>query len=119
MYNYDINSPEQREAYKRAERRVQAKIGFYWHLASYIVVNGLLIVIYLLTGPLPGLYSYPWFVWPMFGWGIGLFFHFMGVFVFNGSNSENVKQQMIQEELRRMGVPSVQSPSQQVPPDRR
>jgi hypothetical protein len=27
--------------------------------------------------------SYPWFIWPTFGWGIGLVFHFLGVWVFN------------------------------------
>ncbi|MEI7554771.1 2TM domain-containing protein [Candidatus Chlorohelix sp.] len=103
--NYDVSSPEYREAYRMAERRVKAKIGFYWHLASYVIVNGMLIAIYLLTTmPVGGLY-YPWFVWPMLGWGIGLLFHFLGVYVFASNNSPVVRQRMIEEELRKMGTP--------------
>ncbi len=102
MYNSNSNfDPQYQDAYKRAERRVQAKLGFYWHLSSYVIVNGVLIIIYLLTG---GLSVYPWFVWPMFGWGIGLLFHFLGVFVFSSSGSEDARRRMIEEEMRRMGV---------------
>jgi hypothetical protein len=105
MYNSGGTfDPQYQAAYQRAERRVKAKLGFYWHLASYVIVNGLLIAIYLLTGPIPGFYSYPWFVWPMFGWGIGLLFHFLGVFVFSGHNNEDARRRMIEEEMRRMGA---------------
>lgn len=107
MYNYNQGSmldPQYQAAYKRAERRVRAKLGFYSHLASYVLVNGLLIVIYLLTGPIAGNYNYPWFVWPMFGWGIGLMFHFLGVFIFSNNNSEETRRQLIEEEMRRMGA---------------
>lgn len=116
MYNYDPNSAEYREAYRRAEQRVKAKVAFYWHLASYVLVNGLLIVIYLITGPLPGFYTYPWFVWPMAGWGIGLMFNFLAVFVFGGTRSDEMRRRMIEDELRRMGAAG---PGTQVPPDRR
>ncbi len=107
MYNYNQNSaddPQYQLAYRRAERRVKAKLGFYNHLAVYVVINGLLIVIYLATGLLPGYYSYPWFVWPMFGWGIGLLFHFLGTFVFSNTNTEETRQRMIEAEMRRMGT---------------
>ncbi|HEX2912818.1 MAG TPA: 2TM domain-containing protein [Chloroflexia bacterium] len=104
MYNYSQgdSDPQYQEAYKQAERRVRAKLGFYWHLASYVIVNGLLIIVYLITGPVPGFYSYPWFVWPMFGWGIGLLFHYLGVFVFSNVNSEATRRQMIEAEMQRM-----------------
>jgi len=116
VYNYDPNSAEYREVYRRAEERVKAKVGFYWHLASYILVNGLLIVIYLITGPLPGLYTYPWFVWPLAGWGIGLLFNFLAVFVFNGTQAEEIRRNMIEEELRAMNLPGS---GPKIPPDRR
>jgi hypothetical protein len=108
MYNYDNNNPEYREAYRQAARRVQAKLGFYWHFASYLVINGLLIAVYLLTTIAVGGLYYPWFVWVMASWGVGLLFHFMGVYVFPGSNSSFSRQKMIEEELRKMGanVPS-------------
>src|SRR4029453_10349664 len=45
----------------------------------------------------------PWFLWPTFGWGIGLFAHFMGVF-----GSRMVKDRFFapapQRELRRERV---------------
>jgi hypothetical protein len=103
MYNYDANSVEYREAYRQAERRVKAKLGFYWHFSVYLIINGLLIGIYLLTTLAAGFY-YPWFVWPMAGWGIGILFHFLGVFVFPGDNSGNIRRKMIEEELRKMGA---------------
>jgi two-component system, LytTR family, sensor kinase len=68
------------------------------------VVNAFLILVFLLTGPLPGFYNYPWFVWVMAGWGIGLMFHYFGVFVYGKPSQSNFRQQLIEEELRRMGV---------------
>ncbi|MBN9389884.1 MAG: 2TM domain-containing protein [Chloroflexi bacterium] len=108
MYNYTPGNPNEQQyqaAYRQAERRVRAKLGFYWHLASYVLVNGLLIAIYLLTGPLiSGGAVYPWFIWPMFGWGIGLLFHFLGTFVFSNVSSDENRRRMIEEEMRRMGA---------------
>jgi hypothetical protein len=111
MYNgYDPNNVDYTEAYQQAERRVKAKIGFYSHLTAYIIVNGFLIAIYILTS----FGYYPWFVWPMLGWGIGLAFHFASVFGFAHTNTPNVRKRMIEEEMRRMGVaPGSQWPSSQ------
>jgi len=60
---------------RRARLRAAAVVGFYAHLASYVGVIALLFVINLLTSPFR-----PWFLWPAFGWGIGVFSHYMGVF---------------------------------------
>lgn len=93
-YYYD----PQVEAYRLAERRVKAKLGFFWHLASYILVNGFLITIYLITSwDNNGLY-YPWFVWPLLGWGIGLVFNFLAVFVFPDTPAS--RQRMIEKEMQ-------------------
>lgn len=101
MYNnYDPNNLEYQEVYRQAERRVKAKMEFYSHLTAYIIVNGFLIVIYLFTTP----GGYPWFIWPMFGWGIGLAFHFASVFGFGKANSPDVRRRMIEEEMRKMGL---------------
>jgi signal transduction histidine kinase len=59
----------------RARRRAAAVVGFYAHLASYVGVIALLFLINLVTSPFK-----PWFLWPAFGWGIGIFSHYMGVF---------------------------------------
>ncbi len=62
-----------REAKKIAER----KLGFYIHLAVYILVNILLVSIWYFTGK-----GYPWFIFPLVGWGIGVVMHFLATFVF-------------------------------------
>jgi len=63
--------------YEEAKKRVEAKRGFYTHLVSYLVVNIMLIIIWAF--PAGG--GYPWFLWPLGGWGIGLIIHFFQVFV--------------------------------------
>ena len=66
------------EIYQKARKRVEEKKSFFSHLAVYIVINAVLILIWAFTSP-----GYPWFVWPLGGWGIGLIFHFLSVFVFS------------------------------------
>jgi hypothetical protein len=85
---------ENQKAYQKAKRRVEAKVGFYIHLSVYIAVNLLLIIINLTTSP-----EYLWFKWPLMGWGIGLFFHAIGVFVFSGRSL--VTEQMIEKEMKK------------------
>jgi 2TM domain len=97
-----LQSQQYQEVYKLARKRVEARMGFYSNLTSYLVVNGLLMAVYLFTGPVPGYYTYPWFIWVMMAWGVGLIFHFLGVFVFGSFDSPNHRQQMIQDEMARM-----------------
>ena len=81
------------EAYQRASKKVEAKMGFFIHLAVYVGVNTLLIVINLLTA------KQIWFLWPLFGWGIGLLFHGLNVFVFSSKSS--FKERMIEKEMEK------------------
>jgi hypothetical protein len=85
---------ENQEAYQRARGRLEAKFGFYIHLSVYIAVNILLIIINLLTST-----KYIWFKWPLLGWGIGVLFHALGVFVFYGRSS--IKEKMIEKEMNK------------------
>ena len=86
-------SPEE-EALRRARRRAGAQAGFYAHLMSYLGVIAFLALINLFTT------RYPWFIWPAFGWGIGLFSHWMAVF---GSHMvrERYFDPAVERELRR------------------
>jgi len=54
--------------------RVEEKLGFYIHLAVYSGINVMLFFIWWFTG------GFPWFVFPLLGWGIGLLGHFLQVF---------------------------------------
>ena len=66
--NYDPN-------YQQANRVRLELMGFMAHLTSYLMVNALLVGIYVLTT----FGGYPWFIWPIFGWGIGLAAHGLAV----------------------------------------
>lgn len=83
---------ENEEAYQQAKARVEAKLGFFMHLAVYAGVNLLLIIINLLTTP-----GNLWFQWPLLGWGIGLIFHGLRVFAFTGGSA--LKERMIEKEM--------------------
>jgi hypothetical protein len=84
------------EIYRQARKTVEEKKGFYIHLAVYICVNILLVIIWAV----PGGRGYPWFFWPLGGWGIGLLFHFLGVFVFSRPSDWERKQ--IEKEVERL-----------------
>lgn len=85
---------DEQEAYEKARKRVEAKIGFYIHLGIYVAVNILLVIINLLTSR-----EYLWFKWPLMGWGIGVLFHGLGVFVF--SRESSIKERMIRKEMEK------------------
>lgn len=101
---YNPADPEYDRAYRQAANRVKAKVGFYQHLTAYILVNGMLMILYFLTTLAAGSLYYPWFIWPLLGWGIGLAFHFVSVFVFGGTNSPYNRERLIEAEMRKMGA---------------
>ncbi len=82
------------EAYLRAKKKLDNLKGFYWHLASYVVVNAFLIVsIWSNLDKDESIWELKTFATAIF-WGIGLAFHAMGVFgpdFFFGKNWENRK----------------------------
>ncbi|MFW6261978.1 MAG: 2TM domain-containing protein [Spirochaetota bacterium] len=65
------------EDYKDHAANVAEKerAGFRGHFISYAGVNGGLFVIWLLTG----VTGFPWFLIPLFAWGIGIASHYAGV----------------------------------------
>nr|WP_317359680.1 2TM domain-containing protein [uncultured Tyzzerella sp.] len=63
-----------------AKKRVLAKKAFKIHLATYILVSILLVVISLYNG------AY-WFIFPVLGWGIGIVAH--GISLNSVLNSRN------------------------------
>ena len=65
------------QIYEEARKKVKAKREFYKHLVVYVVVNIILVIIWAF--PAGG--GYPWFWWVIGGWGIGVLFNFLDVFV--------------------------------------
>jgi hypothetical protein len=77
-----------------ATKRVQARMGFWIHLTLYAITNTALIGIWFVTGR-----GYPWFVWPMFGWGIGIVGHTVAYAIGPGSAAE---RRAIDREVQRL-----------------
>jgi hypothetical protein len=78
-------------ASRRARLRAGAKLGIYIHLTAYIAVNLVLVVVNLSTTP-----HYLWFIWPLLGWGIGLFAHGFAVFV-----GPKLMRRLVEKELEK------------------
>jgi hypothetical protein len=77
-----------------ARKRVEARNGFVIHVALYALINAGLVVIWLATGR-----GYPWFIWPLFGWGIGILAHLLGWRLGPGSAQE---RQAIEREIQKL-----------------
>lgn len=57
-----------------AKRKVEAMTGFYFHLATFVIVMAVLLLVNLFVSP-------AWWVqWPFLGWGAGLVGHAVAVF---------------------------------------
>ena len=59
--------PTDSKLHEMARKRIE----FRAHLVSYIILNGFLWIIWLVTGQ-----GYIWPIWPTAGWGIGVLFHY-------------------------------------------
>ena len=92
--NYDMDFNKE-EAYLRAKKKVDSIKGFYWHLAVFVVVN---IIIILLNAYYNknGFWSFGTFSTAFF-WGIGLLFHFLGVFGADFLFGKNWEEKKIKE----------------------
>ena len=76
---------------RRARLRAGAKLGIYIHLTAYVAVNLVLVGVNLSTTP-----QYLWFLWPLLGWGIGLFAHWFAVFV-----GPRLMRRLVEQELEK------------------
>ena len=61
---------------ERAIQRLEKRSEFWTHLSAYVLINGMLVTIWFLASG-EGLF---WPVFPILGWGIGLFFHAIETF---------------------------------------
>ena len=63
--------------FERLRKKVESgKQGFVFHLIPYMVVNTMLIYLNVIST------SFPWAMFPVFGWGIGLASHFFAEVVY-------------------------------------
>jgi 2TM domain len=81
--------------FESAKRHVERKLGFLVHFTVYAVVNSGLMLLALLQQR-----DTIWSFAPLFGWGIGLLFH--GLAVFLHAPGATWKQRMIDNELNKL-----------------
>lgn len=83
---------------KNAKKRAEEKIGFYKHLRTFLVVNG----IFLLSSFFWGRF---FFMPGVFFWGIGLFIHYCSVFGFPGTEgflSKDWERKIMEDEIQKV-----------------
>jgi hypothetical protein len=78
----------------RARRRVGMKIGFYIHALVFVLVNGGLFVLNSLSG------GTRWFVFPLWGWGLGLAIH--GIVTLIALQGDGLRDRMVRDEIERL-----------------
>ena len=83
--------------YLRARERVDELKKFYGNLTAYVlVITGLAILNYYTNG-----WSYMWFLWAAFGWGIGIVFHAVGTFNLNPFFGKDWEERKIKEYMEK------------------
>ncbi|MBL0886406.1 2TM domain-containing protein [Myceligenerans indicum] len=89
-----MSTNDNRDADRRTQavERLKKRSEFWTHLAVYVLINAMLVVVWFFTTA-DGFF---WPVFPLVGWGIGLFFH--GVDTFRRPFSED----RIRREMDRM-----------------
>lgn len=83
------------ELYREARETVEAKKGFYIHLIVYLICSVVIYFVWRFTWT-----GYRWYVWPVLGWGVGVLFHFLGVFFFSRQSAWD--KRAIEREVERL-----------------
>lgn len=77
------------ELRRQAVERLEARTAFWSHLTAYVLINAMLIIAWSVVAD-GGLF---WPIFPLFGWGIGLFFHAIETFR-PPYSEERIRQEM-------------------------
>ncbi len=72
-----------------AIKRIKDKEGFRIHLISYLAVNGMLVIIWALTGA-----GYFWPIWLIGLWGIGLVINAYVVYAARPVTEDQIQKEM-------------------------
>jgi len=89
-----MDHPDDNSIEARARRRVGMKIGFYVHAMVFVLVNSALYLVNSITG------SGRWYVFPLWGWGLGLAIH--GLVTLVALQGDGIRDRMVREEIERL-----------------
>jgi hypothetical protein len=78
----------------RALRRLKKKADFRVHLLIYLLVNGMFVLIWAMTGA-----GFFWPAWVIAGWGIGIVANAVDAYAVDAPTEEQIESEM--ERLRR------------------
>jgi len=84
----NIESEKEKMLWNEAKKRV----GFRNHLFSYITVNIIFWIMWFFSDENDENRGLPWPLFCTLGWGFGLFWHFMGTYVFENKISQIEKE---------------------------
>lgn len=80
---------ETNEVREAAIKRLKAKREFSGHVAVYLIVNVMLVLIWFISGR-----GYFWPIWPLAGWGIGLAVHGWQTYFQKPISEEDIRREM-------------------------
>jgi hypothetical protein len=86
-----METEKDRELWRIAKKRV----GFKRHFATYLIINTMFWFLWYFTEREVKDNDFPWPVWPMLGWGIGLAFNYLEAYVF-------VKRDAVEREYEKL-----------------
>ncbi len=89
----DFNDQQRENKYLRAKERVEAIKKFYTNLIMFVIFIAFLGALNYYTNG----WSYMWFLWAAFGWGIALFFQAAKVFRWNPFLGKNWEERKMKE----------------------
>jgi len=87
-----MEEEKDQQLWRIAKKRADFRKGVF----SYLIVSGFLWCIWwFTTGRYTGLEGYPWPVWPMLGWGLGLAFQYFNAYT-------GTREELIQKEYEKL-----------------
>lgn len=84
---------EEQKSYERAQKHVTELKAFYGNLTSYVLVISFLAGLNYYTDQ----WNNPWFLWPAFGWGIGIVAHALKTYRVNPLFNKDWEQRKIRK----------------------
>lgn len=88
MEKQNLESEKDKMLWKQAKKRV----GFKNHLITYLAVNAMLWIMWFIGEREETHNGLPWPLFSSLGWGFGIFWHFLGAFVFNDKVTQVEKE---------------------------
>ncbi|MDX1534876.1 MAG: 2TM domain-containing protein [Thermoplasmata archaeon] len=88
------------EERRRAEARelAEARYAFRWNLVLYLIVNPALVGLWYFTGPYLGNPVFPWPVFPIVFWGLGVAAHYWGAYRSGGDWITRETERILRDE---------------------